>query len=163
MATWMKTGLAGTLALAMASAAPANARDRDDGDGIGAGEIIAGAVVIGGLAALAASASDRRDYRYDRAGFHDFRPRRGGARAAIARCVNAAEREGLRFGRFANVTDIRDIDRTRFGYVVRGRILVEGGRGARWGGGWDDRGRFRCRVEAGRIVDLRLSRLGNFR
>src|SRR3546814_1628848 len=43
---------------------PSMARDRYDDDGIGAGEIIAGAVVLGGLAAILASAGDRNDYRY---------------------------------------------------------------------------------------------------
>ena len=79
---------------------------------------------------------------------------------AINQCVRAAEFEARRFGRFAQVTDIRDIDRTRFGLRVQGRIVVDGGRG--WRGG-TDRGRFTCFVDRGQVRDVRLSGLGNFR
>jgi len=67
----------------------------------------------------------------------------------VERCVRAAENQARRFGgyRFADVTDVRDLDRTRFGFRVEGRIVVEGRRG--WGGrGRDfDRGRFTCRLD----------------
>lgn len=61
-------------AMAIASATPALADHRDGNhDGISAGEIIAGALIIGGIAAVAGAAdNDRdrgRDYRYDRAGY----------------------------------------------------------------------------------------------
>lgn len=79
---------------------------------------------------------------------------------AVNQCVRAAEIEARRFGRFAQVTDIRDIDRTRFGLRVQGRIVVENG--GRWRGGVD-RGRFTCFVDRGRVYDVRLSGLGNFR
>lgn len=79
---------------------------------------------------------------------------------AINQCVRAAELEARRFGRFAQVTDIRDIDRTRFGLRVQGRIVVDGN--GRWRGG-NDRGRFTCYVDRGRVYDVRLSGLGNFR
>ncbi|SHN60752.1 hypothetical protein [Erythrobacter sanguineus] len=135
-------------ALAFASATPAMADDRRDRGGIGAGEIIAGTVVIGGIAALAGAfdgdrgrwdRGDRRGWRGD--GF------RGGSRGAVQRCVRAAENQARRFGgyRFADVTDIRDVDRTRSGFRIRGRIQVEGQRGFR---GRDfDRGRFTCRLD----------------
>lgn len=60
-------------AMVVASAAPAFAEHRDR-DGISAGDVIAGALIIGGIAAVASAASnsnDRydRDYRYDRAGY----------------------------------------------------------------------------------------------
>ena len=64
----MKTitkALVGTVAagaMAMASAAPAQAqyRDRDrDRDGIDAGDIIAGALIIGGIAAVAGAVGGR--------------------------------------------------------------------------------------------------------
>src|SRR3546814_16525709 len=85
--------------------APAMARDRYDDDGIGAGEIIAGAVVLGGLAAILASAGGRRDDRYrDR-----YRDRRyghgydygshGKCRSAVKQCGVAAERSARRHGR----------------------------------------------------------------
>ncbi len=148
-------GAVAATALTAASVTPAMARDHRDNDGIGAGEIIAGAVVIGGLAALAGAFDgdrdrwdDRRDFRgdrwdrrgdWDRGGF-GFR---GGPRAAVDRCVRAAENQARRFGgyRYADVIDVRDIDRTRDGFRVRGRIDV--------GGGWNrnDRGNFTCRLD----------------
>lgn len=79
---------------------------------------------------------------------------------AVNQCVRAAENEARRFGRFAQVTDVRDIDRTRYGLRVQGRIVVDGN--GRWRGG-SDRGRFTCFVDRGRVRDLRLSGLGNFR
>lgn len=144
-------GAVAATALTAASITPAAARDRDrDRDGISAGEIIAGAVVIGGIAALAGAFDGDRDRgwddrrwdrgdRWDRGGW-GFR---GGPRAAVDRCVRAAENQARRFGgyRFADVIDVNDIDRTRDGFRVRGRIDV--------GGGWNrnDRGRFTCRID----------------
>jgi hypothetical protein len=145
----------GTLAagaLAVASATPAMADDRRDRDGIGAGEIIAGAVVIGGIAALAGAFDgdrdrwDRRDYRgdrWDRGGYGVG----GGARGAVERCVRAAENQARRFGgyRYADVTDVRDVDRKRFGFRIEGRIQVQDNH--RYGGRGFDRGRFTCRLD----------------
>ena len=139
-------------AMALASATPAMADDRRDRDGIGAEEIIAGAVVIGGIAALAGAFDGDRDRWRD--GRHwdrgrDFRGRdfrRGGPRNAIERCVRAAERQAQRFGgwRFADVTQIRDVDRTRYGFRVEGRMEVQGNYNFRRN---FDRGRFTCRIE----------------
>ncbi|WP_073973166.1 hypothetical protein [Erythrobacter donghaensis] len=145
-------GAVAATALTAASVTPAMARDHRDRDGISAGEIIAGAVVIGGIAALAGAfdgdrGRDRYDYRdgyrgdrYDYRGGYGFA---GGPRAAVDRCVRAAENQARRFGgyRYADVIDVRDIDRTRDGFRVRGRIDV--------GGGWgrNDRGSFTCRVD----------------
>lgn len=173
-------------AMAISSATPAFA-DRRDHDGISAGDVIAGALVIGGIAAVAAAASRddgyNRDYRYDRAGYgYDYRfdrdrAWRGSPRRAIEQCVFAAERDAGRYsyGR-ADVTDIRQVRETRWGYEVRGRIAVNTmgrdwrrgddyyGRG--WGGdyrGWNaslrgyDSGSFTCRFERGRVVDLDYS------
>jgi len=190
----MSKALVGTIAagaMALASATPAFAEHRDR-DGISAGDVIAGALIIGGIAAVASAASrnnDRydRDYRYDRAGYgynqgygyRDNYASRGSARRAVEQCVYAAERNAARYtyGR-ADVTDVRDIRETRYGYEVRGRIAVNGngrdwrrgdgnyGRG--WGGdyrGWNDNlrgydsGTFRCQAEQGRIVDLDYSGL----
>jgi hypothetical protein len=144
-------GAVAATALTAASATPAFADDRRDRGGIGAGEIIAGAVVIGGIAALAgAFDGDRGRDRWDDRDFRGDRWDRGGGfgfagnpRAAVDRCVRGAENQARRFGgyRFADVIDVRDIDRTRDGFRVRGRIEV--------GGGWNrnDRGRFTCRID----------------
>ncbi|MEO1044461.1 MAG: hypothetical protein AAFX04_03370 [Pseudomonadota bacterium] len=158
------TGTAAAAAMAV-SATPAFADD-----GIGAEEVIAGAVVIGGIAALAgAFDGDRnRGYEFERAGFRgDFRRghrgfNRGfiGPRRAINRCVRAAERRAGRIFGPANVTQIRDVDRTRFGYRIRGRIVVQDNfRGFRN----LDRGRFTCRIDGNRVSNVRLRRLGNGR
>lgn len=185
MKTFSKA-LAGTIAagaMTVSSATPALARN---GDGIDAGDVIAGAVVLGGIAAIAVAASDRdRDYGYERAGYrsdygrHEGDRYRGGfgrdnPREAVAQCVRTAERMASRhaYGQ-ADVTDIRSVRDTRYGFEVKGRIAVNTmGRGWRtgdhaygrgWGGdyrGWNssmrgyDAGQFTCRIERGRVIDI---------
>lgn len=166
-------------AMALAGATPAQARDRHAHDRIDAGDIIAGAVILGGIAAIASAASkDRngysyrdRDYRYgDRYGYNYGG---GSARSAVERCVNAVERDARRAGyRFADVTEIRDVDRERRGWEVKGRLVVDGSRGygrynsrynrydrydrnGHYERGYDrDSGRFTCDVNRGRVVDI---------
>lgn len=180
----LSKALVGTVAAgAMAATSVSPAYARDGRDGIKAGEIIAGALVIGGIAAIVASSSDRRGYndrddrgydrygygRNDRRGYRDSNPR-----SAVEMCVRAAENSISRYsyGR-ADVTDIRDVAWDRDGFTVRGRIAVNVmGRG--WGNGdhsygrgWDgdyrggndrnhgyDSGRFTCQVRYGRVVGL---------
>ncbi|KPP94952.1 hypothetical protein [Erythrobacter sp. HL-111] len=143
-------GAVAAAALAIGSAAPALADDRRERDGIGAGEVIAGALVIGGIAALAGAfdGNDRRDWRDRR--HRDWRGDRRGFRGdpqrAINRCIRAAENQARRFGgwRFAQATDIRDVDRTRYGFRVQGRIEVR--QNVRFRDRFD-RGRFTCRLD----------------
>ncbi|KEO91788.1 hypothetical protein EH31_03700 [Erythrobacter longus] len=149
-------------AMALASASPAMANDRHRDRGIDAGDVIAGAVIIGGIAALAGAFDGDRDrYRdrrhrdtrfrgYDRGFDNNFRGNfrgRGGGERAIERCIRVAERQARRFGgyRFADVTQIRDVDRTRYGWRIKGRMEVQGNRGFR--GQNFDRGRFTCFVD----------------
>ena len=63
--TFAKGGIATAAvgALALAGATPAQARGDDDG--ISVGEVIAGAVIIGGIAAIASAASKDRDHYRD--------------------------------------------------------------------------------------------------
>ena len=163
------TVAAGAMALATfgASATPAMAGDRNRDRGVDAGDIIAGAVIIGGIAALAgAFDNDRddrryrdsryrdRDYRGDNRGY-DNRYNRGGrdrAEQAVTRCIRAAEGQAYRAGyRYARVTEIRDVDRGRRGFEVQGRIEVgDRGNGYRGRGGFD-RGRFTCDLSRGRV------------
>ena len=188
----MKTitkALVGTVAagaMAMGSATPAAAQYRDryrDRDGIDVGDVIAGALIIGGIAAVASAASrggryDRRYDRYDDRYYDGYYNRAGNPRQAVEQCVYAAERNASRYsyGGGAQVTDIRDINRKRDGYTVKGRIAVNSqGRDwrrgdNRYGRGWDndyrgwndrysgyDAGKFTCKVRYGRVVDLDYS------
>ena len=164
---------AATAGAMLMSAAPAAARDRYDRDGIRAGEIIAGAVVIGGLAAiLSASDNDRYD-RYDdryndryRGRYNDARygygydyNRYGNSRSAVSQCVNAVERGSRRYGR-TDVTEVTSIDRKRDGYKVKGRVVVRDGYGGRWGrGGYYDNGKFSCDIRYGRVQNVKFSGL----
>ena len=159
------TVAAGAMALA---ATPAAARDRYH-DGVDVGDIIAGALIIGGIAAVAGSIGNDRGYngtyggpyyggyndRYgDRYGYNY---RSGNPRQAVEQCVYAAQRSA--YG--ARVTDIRSVDRNRYGYKVKGTVVVN-----ERGGGWSrdynyryagrnyDQGRFSCDVQYGRVVDL---------
>jgi hypothetical protein len=161
--------LVGTVAagaMALTSAAPAFARDRDRDNGISTGEVIAGAVILGGIAAILSSSGNKdrnyrdRNYRgydnnynrgYDRNNRHKNNGyNNGNGRRAIERCVRAAERDARRGGyRYANVTQIRDVDNTRYGWRVKGRIEVQGARGYR-----GDSGKFTCDLSRGRVVDL---------
>lgn len=182
------TGAVAAGAMAMVSATPAAASDRHrDRDGISAGEVIAGAVILGGIAAVAASVGKDRDrgyyrddYRY-RDGYRyrdrDYRgaryQRRGNGRRAVERCIRAVESDARRAGyRFADVTEIRDVDRERYGWEVKGRLVVDGSRGygrynarydrydrydrrGRYDRGYNsDSGRFTCDVSRGRVVDI---------
>ena len=177
MKTMTKTLAKGTLgtvaagALALTSAAPAMANDHRDG-GISAGDVIAGAVIIGGIAAIAAAVSNDRDgYRYrDNNRYNDQWRVRGNPRAAVERCISAVERDARQAGyRFADVTQIRDVDDTRYGWRVRGNLVVDGDRYRNngWGRydrddrydryGRSDSGRFDCRIDRGRVYDVDYS------
>lgn len=181
------TAAAGAMALASTAPAAAQDRYRDRDDGISTGEIIAGAVILGGIAAILSSGDDRDDYRYrgdyrdrddyryrdrdyrnDRRSRHYRGDRRGynrglSARSAVERCVQAAEREAQRYrGRNAEVYEVFDVDRERGGYEIKGRIAVREGRGYGYrrgyrNDGWDE-GRFECEIDYnGRITDLDFS------
>jgi hypothetical protein len=165
----MKTitkALVGTVAagaMAMTSATPAMARGHD---GIDVGDVIAGALIVGGIAAVAAAASDNDNYRQVR--YRHGYNRAGDPRGAVRQCINAAERGASRYswGGRAKVTDIRDVDAKRDGYKVKGRIAVNT-RNHNWRSGWGndwrgwnnryngyDAGKFTCKVRYGRVVDL---------
>ena len=163
------TVAAGAMALATASPAMAQDRYRDrDGGGISAGDIIAGALVIGGIAAVAGSIGKDRGYRgtygepyYNNGyGYNSY----GNPRQAVQQCVNAAQRGA--YG--ARVTDIRDVDQKRYGYRVKGTVIVNE-RGSGWGRDYNyrysgrnyDQGRFTCDVQGGRVVGLDYSGLRN--
>lgn len=165
--------LAGLAAGALAVATPAQAQifDDDDRDGdvdIGAEEVIAGAAVVGGLAAIlgAFDGDDDDDYydeRYDGRYYGDERYRQQYTRELVERCVHAAENDARRFGP-ANVTRIEDVDRDGAYLQVEGDIRVSH-RYARDRYGREiydeaDEGEFRCTVDRrGRIVNVRYDGL----
>lgn len=194
---------AGAMVIASATPAFADGRDGRRGNGISAGDVIAGALIIGGIAAVASAASNNnrnRDYRgypgdygYDRAGYGDNYGNnygngydrddryRSNPRQAVEQCVYAAERYASSRGLRADVTDIREVRDTRYGFQIKGRIAVNSrGRGWNrgdsnygqgWGGdyrGWNqsmrgyDSGSFKCKFERGRIVDLDIGGIRGF-
>ncbi len=155
--------LVGTVAagaMALSAASPASARDRYGNGGVSVGDVIAGAVIIGGIAAVAGSIGNNRggygstygspyDYRggnynggygsnYDR---NDYN--RGNPRDAVERCVQAAQSNAGRAYSRADVTQITSVDRSGRGYQVRGNIVVDGGNrydnNRNWGGNYGDR------------------------
>ena len=162
-------------AMAMVPATSASARDRYGRDnGISAGDIIAGAVVLGGIAAVAASIgnNNRNDDRYYRNGNYGYY--NGDPRTAVQQCVNAARLDAGRRGYGnVNVRQIRDVNDTRYGWKIRGEIAVDSGRGyynrsgyngryyndrynngyyanSRYGYG-QDAGSFTCWIDRGRV------------
>ena len=179
------TLIAAALSVVVSASTSAQAHDgRYRGrDGIDAGDIIAGALVLGGIAAIASAGSrqgsgrdrydngeygnrryDDNDYGYYQNGY--------GSRSAVDQCVRAAERRASRFGR-ARITDVTSIYRIRGGYEVHGRLVVAD-RYFRGGGydGWDrygyrydsygsdyDKGKFSCKARFGEIQGLRISGL----
>ncbi|MBL4792367.1 hypothetical protein AAG607_13535 [Citromicrobium bathyomarinum] len=157
-------------AMAFTSAAPAEAqryRDRDN-DGISAGEVIAGALIIGGIAAIASASNKDRDRYRDHRYRDNYYRSNGNPRRAINKCVRVAENQARRAGyRFANVVDINRVRDTRRGWNITGRIEVDGARGYRdQRRGYNDRydrrgynrrgdtGRFSCQIRRGRVVDV---------
>jgi len=157
------TGALSAALLTTAVASPAEAqryrRDYHRGNGISLGDVVLGTIAVAGVAtAIGAITSgnrgDRRyDDRYGNRGYGDDQ------RASVDACASAAEREaGRRFGAAARIRDI-DVDRSRNGYVVRGSVEVQDGRG---GDRYYDRDRraervsFTCAADYGRVRDLRL-------
>lgn len=152
-------GTAAAAAMAV-SASPAIAKHSRN-DGPSAGEVIAGVAVIGAIAAIASSGNrDRgyydnryRDTRYRGHRYDNRRYSRINARQAVNRCTRAAENRATRRGR-AFVTNIRDVDRTRYGYRVKGKIVVEQGRGRYRRAGYVDRGKFTCYIDGNRVSNV---------
>ena len=139
--TFAKGGIAAATVGAMALAGATPAQARGDDDGISVGEVIAYA-------------------------------RRGNPRAAVQRCVSAAQVDARRSGyRHASVTDIRSVKDTRYGWKVRGTMVVDGQRGyrdARYDRRRDrysarDSGKFTCYIERGRVADVDYSGIRGLR
>lgn len=172
-------GTAAAAAMAV-SASPVMAKDGRN-HGPSTGEVIAGVAIIGAIAAIASSGNNNdrryrdtnyrdtnyrdRNYRGDRYDNDRYTESRFGSRyrhinqrQAVNRCVRAAEHGATNYGR-AHVTDIRDVDRTRYGYRVKGRILVEQGRSRYEHSGYADKGKFTCYIEGNRVSNVQYSGL----
>jgi hypothetical protein len=176
-------GTAAAAALAISATSVQAAPGARDNDRLSAGEVIAGAVVLGTVAAVLASSSkdkyDYRDDRYDRYpvsnnrhygygngygynrygnnyryGYINLSPRE-----AVDRCVRAAQNRASRWGQ-ARVVDIRDVDDTRYGYKVKGKITV---RTHGYRGPYYDDGRFTCYTDGRGAPQIEYSGLGNYR
>lgn len=168
-----KTLMGATAATALAVAAPAQARDNN---GIDGGDILAGVLLLGGVAAVIAAVSDDDDDRYDNARDVRYDPRYNGGnqnpnvygqrnnrgygqiqmnpRAAVNTCATAAQQRASRYGR-ARVTEITNVDRNRNGYEVEGRVVVNEGRSNASYNQYDQ-GRFTCRIRNGRVDQVRV-------
>lgn len=172
---------AGAMAV-IPTAASAQYRDYDRRDGISVGDIIAGAVVIGGIAAVAGAIGRGNDYRYDdryyRNGNYNYY--NGNPRAAVEQCVNAANRDARSRGyRYAQVTQVRDVNDTRYGWKIKGNLVVDGSGGYYNNNrGWNDRyndrynngrygyqrqdsGSFTCWIDRGRVSRMDYSGIRN--
>lgn len=115
--------------------------------GVDGGDILAGALIIGGIAAIASAANNNKRRSYPRG--YDYRD--NGLNAAADQCSYAAE---ANFGRGSRVNGIDVIARDGAGYRVEGSI-----------GNGGSAERFYCGVTAGRVdyieFDRGLSRRGS--
>lgn len=185
--TLVGTVAAGAMAVVpVAASAQARYDYRDRDRGISAGEIIAGAVVLGGIAAIATSIGRNNDYRGDNRYYRDGRYGyyNGNPRSAVEQCVNAANRDARQRGyRSAQVTQVRDVDDTRRGWKVKGNLVVDGNRGGYYDRGYGrydrgyndsrygyndsrygynrDTGSFTCWIERGRVARMDYSGIRN--
>ena len=164
-------GTAAMLSLSLATPALARHDDRyrRDHGRIDVGDVVVGALVLGGVAAVANSAS--RGYGYDRDGRYGrygYGNRYAGSeRAAVSACAREAERESSRYSHgYGRVYDITDVDRDDGYYRVRGRMQVENRGDWRRDRDWDDRNRsydrydnvsFSCVARGGRVYDVRIN------
>lgn len=157
---------------------------RHRGGHVGVGDVLAGAVIIGGIAAIASAASRPRDtylrdgyydrpiepgYNYDRYGYPETGGRddrdygdapRGDDRSELAGgpvdvCSRTAEREAqTRDGGFARVTGIERVEERGGGVEVRGTVESSGGDG--YEGGRRTTERFICTADTSRVTGFRF-------
>ncbi len=131
-------------------------RPHDHREGASAGDIIAGAVIVGGLAALIAGAGrdrDREPHDFD----DDYRPDGDwGTRRAVNACVDAAEREARSYGRRPDVRRISDVEYHRRSIIVFGDVHVE--RGQNWRPDRYEDLTFRCQFRDDRVRQINVYR-----
>lgn len=144
--------------LTVSAAAPAEVRPygrhHRHHDRIDAGDVLLGAILLGGIVAVASAASKDRGRNGDWG-----RDDPDAERAAVEQCADAAEQEARDRSRNARVTDITDVERRGVSYRVRGIIDYRPGNDDSDDRRWDDyrdNSRFTCTVRYGRILDLRI-------
>ncbi len=114
--------------------------------------MILGAIVLGGIAAVASAASNSGRDRSRKGDWGGGWSRDEGTEdAAVEACARAAEREGGRYGRDARVEDITSVGRQDGGYRVHGVVSAERGDG---NGRYGDKSRFSCSVHYGQVDDV---------
>lgn len=173
-------GMAAALAASVGLAVPAEAQwrghrpYRHHRGGIDGGDVLLGALLAGGVIAAvsAANAGRQRDLPVEPPlprGWEDPDGPDGsfdgqdddladdnaasldGESAAADACADAAEAEGRRLARRAEVSEVTNVDRAGDGWFVAGRIVLSGD--AEVDG--TERG-FRCNVIAGQTPDVRI-------
>ena len=150
--------LPAAFALAILPAAPADARHYRhwDRDRVEFGDLVVGAIVVGGIAILASEIARARDNNGTIFG-NDRKRRPSVENAAVEACARAAQRRVRDEGRNARVRDITDVQ--RLGDSVKVRGVVEYRPSGNWnrddGYGWSS-ARFTCGYTLGRIDYLRL-------
>ncbi len=123
---------------------------------VDAGDIIAGVLILGGIAAVADAAKksrDRnrdRDYRYEpNQRYPEQRSQSNELNAAADQCAYAAEERG---GRDARVQRIDKVERDGNGWMVEGTISTRSGSDS-----------FKCGVTNGRIDYVQIDGDGSYR
>ncbi len=155
MKTLSKAALIATTGAMLMTAMPANAKpDRRDHKGISAGDVLVGALILGGIAAVASSSprnwdDDQNSYGHNGYGHNGYDNNGYESRRAVDQCVSAALREASRYGGWARVTDVMRVDRIRGGYEVRGRVVVKDDYGR-------DKGPFSCVTRYGGVSNVDL-------
>jgi hypothetical protein len=150
MKTLSKAALIATTGAMLMTAMPANAKpDRRDHKGISAGDVLVGALILGGIAAVASSSPRNWDDDQNSYGYNGYDNNGYESRRAVDQCVRAALREASRYGGWARVTDVMRVDRIRGGYEVRGRVVVKDDYGR-------DKGPFSCVTRYGGVSNVDL-------
>jgi len=150
MKTLSKAALIATTGAMLMTAMPANAKpDRRDHKGISAGDVLVGALILGGIAAVASSSPRNWDDDQNSYGHNGYDNNGYESRRAVDQCVRAALREASRYGGWARGTDVMRVDRIRGGYEVRGRVVVKDDYGR-------DKGPFSCVTRYGGVSNVDL-------
>jgi hypothetical protein len=150
MKTLSKAALIATTGAMLMAAVPANAQhDRRQHKGISAGDVLVGALILGGIAAVASSSPRNWEDDQNSYGHNGYNTNGYDSRRAVDQCVRAARKEASRYGGWARVTDVMRVDRIRGGYEVSGRVVVEDDYGR-------DKGSFSCVTRYGGVSNVDL-------